>query len=124
MRAKLLKEEQYEKQQYGNSGACRTWSRRCPRRAGRRATGAVRLTIKDHKFEPAEPHAPANKPLTIIVKNLDSTASEFESKTLRVEKVVTGGGEITMQIRPLNPGRYHFYDDFHQSTTNGDLVVE
>ncbi len=84
----------------------------------------VRLTIKDHKFEPAEPHAPANQPLTIIVKNLDSTASEFESKTLRVEKVVTGGGEITMQIRPLNPGRYHFYDDFHQSTTNGDLVVE
>jgi hypothetical protein len=84
----------------------------------------VRLTIKGGKFIPAEPHAPANEPLTIVVKNLDSAASEFESKTLRVEKVVPPGGEVTMQIRPLNPGRYHFFDDFHQETTEGDLVVE
>jgi hypothetical protein len=85
---------------------------------------SVHITIKDHKFEPSQPHAPANQPFTIIVKNLDSTASEFESKTLRVEKVVAPGGEISMQIRPLNPGRYHFFDDFHQDTTNGDLIVE
>ncbi len=84
----------------------------------------VHLTIKDHKFQPSQPRAPANTPLTIVVKNLDSTASEFESKTLRVEKVVAPGGEITMQIRPLNPGRYHFFDDFHQDTTDGDLTVE
>ncbi len=84
----------------------------------------MRITIKDHKFQPAEPHAPANKAFTIVVKNLDSTASEFESRTLRVEKVVAPGGEVTMQIRPLNPGRYHFFDDFHQDTTNGELVAE
>jgi hypothetical protein len=84
----------------------------------------VHITIKDHKFSPSEPHAPANQPFAIVVKNLDSTASEFESKTLRVEKVVAPGGEITMQIRPLNPGRYHFFDDFHQDTTDGDLIVE
>ena len=84
----------------------------------------VRLTIKDHQFQPSQPHAPANQPLTLIVRNLDSTAAEFESKTLRVEKVVAPGGEITMLIRPLNPGRYHFFDDFHQDTTDGDLTVE
>ncbi len=84
----------------------------------------VHITIKDHKFSPSDPHAPANQPFAIVVKNLDSTASEFESKTLRVEKVVAPGGEITMQIRPLNPGRYHFFDDFHQDTTDGDLIVE
>ena len=84
----------------------------------------VHITIKDHKFSPSEPHAPANQPFAIVVKNLDSTASEFESKTLRVEKVVAPGGEITMQIRALNPGRYHFFDDFHQETTDGDLIVE
>lgn len=84
----------------------------------------VHITIKDHKFSPSEPRAPANQPFTIIVRNLDSTASEFESKTLRVEKVVAPGAEITMQIRPLNPGRYHFFDDFHQDTTDGDLIVE
>jgi hypothetical protein len=84
----------------------------------------VHLTIKNHQFQPSQPHAPANQPLTLIVRNLDSTAAEFESKTLRVEKVVAPGGEITMQIRPLNPGRYHFFDDFHQDTTDGDLIVE
>jgi hypothetical protein len=84
----------------------------------------VHISIKDHKFSPSEPRAPANQPFAIVVKNLDSTASEFESKTLRVEKVVAPGGEITMQIRPLNPGRYHFFDDFHQDTTDGDLIVE
>jgi heme/copper-type cytochrome/quinol oxidase subunit 2 len=84
----------------------------------------VRLTIKDHKFTPAEAHAPANKPLTIVVRNLDSTAAEFESKSLRIEKVAAPGSEITMQVRPLNPGRYHFFDDFHQDLAEGDLIVE
>ena len=84
----------------------------------------VHLTIKDHQFQPSQPRAPANQPFAIVVKNLNSTAAEFESKTLRVEKVVAPGGEITMLIRPLNPGRYHFFDDFHQDTTDGDLTVE
>ncbi len=83
----------------------------------------VSLTIKNNAFSPAEVHAPANQPLTIIVKNLDATAAEFESKTLRVEKVVPPNGRVSMQVRPLNPGRYHFMDDFHQDAT-GDLVVE
>jgi hypothetical protein len=83
----------------------------------------IRLTLKDHRFQPAEPHAPAGQPLTVIVKNLDATPAEFESKTLRVEKVVTPGGEISMQIRPLNAGRYRFADDFNEAAA-GTLIVE
>ncbi|MGB7974469.1 MAG: cupredoxin domain-containing protein [Roseiarcus sp.] len=84
----------------------------------------VSLTLKDHKFSPAEPTAPAGKPITIDLFNLDSTPSEFESKTLRVEKVVPGGGKIAVQIRPLGPGRYRFFDDYHEDTTEGFLVVK
>lgn len=84
----------------------------------------VTLTLKDHAFTPAEPHAPANQPLTIIIKNLDATAAEFESRTLRVEKVVAPNGQVSVQVRPLGPGRYHFYDDFHQDLANGNLIVE
>ena len=79
----------------------------------------VSVTLKDHKFSPAEPTAPAGKPIIIDVSNLDSTPSEFESKTLRVEKVVPGGGKISVQIRPLAPGRYRFFDDYHEDTTEG-----
>lgn len=83
----------------------------------------VQISLKDHRFQPAEPHAPAGKPITIIVKNLDSAPAEFESNMLRVEKVVTGGGTITIRVRPLDPGRYRFFDDFHQET-QGYLVVQ
>jgi hypothetical protein len=83
----------------------------------------VQISLKDHRFQPAEPHAPAGKPIMIIVKNLDPAPAEFESNMLRVEKVVTGGGTITLRIRPLEPGRYRFFDDFHQET-QGYLVVQ
>jgi len=90
-----------------------------------RAEDSVTVTIsmKDHRFQPAELQAPAHKPIVIVVKNLDSAPAEFESNMLRVEKVVTGGGTITLRIRPLEPGRYRFFDDFHPST-EGYLVVK
>jgi hypothetical protein len=43
---------------------------------------------------------------------------------LRVEKVVAGGGTITVQIRPLGAGRYRFFDDYHEDTTEGFLTVQ
>src|SRR6476620_4094886 len=84
----------------------------------------VSVTLKDHKFSPAELTAPAGKPIVIEVANQDPTPSEFESKTLRVEKVVPGGGKIAIQVRALGPGRYRFFDDYHEDTTEGFLIVK
>ena len=84
----------------------------------------LQLTLKDHKFAPAEIRAPANTPVTIMLKNLDPTPAEFESKTLRVEKIVAGGAEVSISIRALAPGRYRFFDEYHEATTVGFLVVE
>ena len=64
----------------------------------------VKVSLENHHFVPAEPTAPAGKPIVIELSNQDSTPSEFESKTLRVEKVVAGGGKITVRIRALAPG--------------------
>jgi len=85
---------------------------------------SLHIALKDHRFVPAELAAPANKPVVIEVTNQDPTPSEFESKTLRVEKVVAGGAKITVQIRALAPGRYRFFDDYHEDTTEGFLVVQ
>jgi hypothetical protein len=82
----------------------------------------VSTTIKDHQFDPAEIHAPPGKPILIAVKNLDEIASEFESDSLHVEKVIPPGGEGKIRVRPLEPGRYNFFDDFHHAT-QGYLVV-
>jgi hypothetical protein len=82
----------------------------------------VAISVKDHHFQPTEIHAAANQPLAIKVKNLDATAMEFESVSLRVEKVIAAGSEGSVRVRPLAPGRYEFFDDFHQQT-RGILVV-
>jgi hypothetical protein len=91
-----------------------------PARAQQTAT--ISVTVKNHRFQPAELHAPATVPIMLRVKNLDSTPMEFESVSLRVEKVVTGNSEGIIRLRPLAPGSYNFFDDFHQET-NGVLVV-
>jgi plastocyanin len=95
------------------------------------ATGAnaqesvsVQLAIKGHRFQPAEVRVPAGKPITLLVKNLDPTPEEFESKTLRVEKVITGNGEATIRLSPLEPGRYKFFGEFNEATAQGVLVAE
>jgi len=82
----------------------------------------VSIAIKDHQFEPAEVHAPPGQPIMVRVKNLNSIAAEFESETLHVEKVIPPGGEATMRVRPLEVGRYGFFDDFHRAT-QGQLIV-
>ena len=84
---------------------------------------SVSVSVKNHRFQPGEIHAPANVPIELRVKNLDAAPMEFESVSLRVEKVVTGNGEGVIRIRPLAPGRYEFFDDFHPET-RGALVTK
>ena len=48
------------------------------------------MTIKDHRFTPAEIKVPANKRVTITVINEDATPEEFESNPMKVEKVIAG----------------------------------
>ena len=82
----------------------------------------ISISIKNHRFQPAEITGPANVPITLHVKNQDPTPMEFESVSLRVEKVVPGNSEGVVRLRPLSPGRYNFFDDFNQQA-NGVLVV-
>ncbi|MGB6733878.1 MAG: cupredoxin domain-containing protein [Xanthobacteraceae bacterium] len=89
-----------------------------------RADDAVKLsiTIKDQKFDPAELHAPPGKTIHIEVKNLNPIVSEFESADLHFEKIVPSGSQASVYVRPLQPGKYNFYDDFHHAT-QGYLIV-
>jgi hypothetical protein len=86
-------------------------------------TANLALTVKGHAFQPAEIRAPANTAITLRVRNLDTVAMEFESVSLRVEKVIAGNSEGVIRLRPLGPGRYEFFDDFNQKT-RGLLVIQ
>ena len=86
-------------------------------------SASVAISVKDHRFQPSQISAPANRPISIRVKNLDAAPMEFESVSLRVEKVIAPGSDGVVNVRALAPGRYEFFDDFHQET-RGVLVVE
>lgn len=89
------------------------------------ADDAVQLsiTMKDRVFDPAELHAPPAKQIVIHVKNLNSIVTEFESSDLHFEKILPVGNEGVVYVRPQQPGRYKFFDDFHHET-QGVLVVQ
>jgi hypothetical protein len=82
------------------------------------------LAIRDHVFEPAELHVPANTPVTLRIRNLDGQAEEFDSQALKVEKVISGSGEGIVRLRPLAPGRYNFVGEYHEKTAHGTIVAE
>jgi hypothetical protein len=83
----------------------------------------VQVSYSNGQFQPSELRAPADKPIAVRVKNLDAKAMEFESKSLRVEKVVAAKSEGVINVRALKPGRYEFYDDFNEKA-RGALVVQ
>jgi hypothetical protein len=84
----------------------------------------VVITIKNHRFEPARPKAPAGVPLLLRITNADSTPEEFESKSLRVERVIAGGSTSVIKVRPLSSGSYTFFGEFNDATAQGTLVIE
>ena len=61
------------------------------------------LTFKDNKIEPAELQVPAGVEFKLTVKNADQSPEEFDSSDLKIEKVVAGGSEIELTIKPLDP---------------------
>lgn len=71
-----------------------------------------RLTHADGRFQPAELAVPANKAITLRVKNDGGKAIEFESRTMHVEKVIAAGTEAVVNVKPLRPGRYEYFDEF------------
>lgn len=82
------------------------------------------LTIRNHRFEPAELEIPAGQKIELRVTNADPTPEEFESTSLHREKIVPGGQTVLIYIGPLRPGRYEFFGDFNPTTARGFIVAK
>lgn len=82
----------------------------------------ITITYRNKHFSPADVSAPGNTPLTLRIKNNDADPMEFESETLHFEKIVEGKSEATINLQPLKPGKYGFFDDYH-ATSEGNLIV-
>jgi plastocyanin len=88
------------------------------------ADNAASLTLKDHKFSPAELRVKADTPTTVTLINNDDQSEEFDSTSLKIEKVVAGHSTGIMRWRPLAPGRYKFMGEFHSETAQGVVIAE
>jgi plastocyanin len=84
----------------------------------------IDVSIRDHRFTPAEIRVPAGKPVTLSIKNEDATVEEFDSLALKVEKVIVGGRTATLRLRPLGAGRYPFMGEYHSDTAQGVVIAE
>ncbi len=82
------------------------------------------LTLKNHVFAPAELKAPANQAIVITVTNEDATPEEFESTSLKIEKVVAAKSTIKLRVKGLSAGRYEFFGEYNEATAKGVLIVE
>jgi plastocyanin len=88
------------------------------------AAESYTLTIRDHKFAPAELEVPAGQKIKLLVKNEDGTPEEFESHSLKREKIIPGKSQATISIGPLDPGAYDFVGEFHEATAKGRIIAK
>ena len=84
----------------------------------------IPLTIEKNRFQPAEVRVKAGTPFVLVVTNKDATPEEFESKELRIEKVIPGGKTMKIRVRALKPGSYPFVGEYHEATAKGRIVAE
>lgn len=82
------------------------------------------LVLKDHQFQPAELTIPAGTKVKLLVRNDDPTPAEFESHSLNREKIIPANASVTVFVGPLKAGEYEFFDEFHEATTRGKLIVK
>ena len=83
----------------------------------------IQLSYKDKKFDPAEISAPANTAIVIKLKNLSDKAMEFESKPLKIEKVVAAKTDAVINVRGQKAGKYKFVDEYNEEVAFGTLTL-
>ena len=84
----------------------------------------IPVTIEKNRFQPSEIKVKAGEPFVLVVTNKDATPEEFESKELRIEKVIPAGKTMKIRVRALKPGSYPFIGEYHEATARGRIVAE
>jgi hypothetical protein len=67
---------------------------------------------------------PAGKHIALTVINTDPLSEEFDSRALKVEKVIAGKSQGVVHISPLSPGHYDFMGEYHEETAKGQVIAE
>lgn len=85
---------------------------------------AYDLELHNGELNPQELHVKAGERFKINLHNTGNTPVEFESRSLRKEKVMGPGVSSFVVIHPLKPGEYDFFDEFHLPDARGLVIAE
>ena len=88
------------------------------------AQAPIEVRLKNHRFTPNVIKVKANQPSMIMLFNDDDTADEFDSSSLKIEKVVAGHNKGAIRVRALAPGKYPFMGEYHAATAQGMVIAE
>lgn len=95
-----------------------------PRPAAASDMPSYDLTLDNGKLIPEVLEVKAGEKFVIQLHNAGNTPAEFESNSLRKEKVLAPGVKSFVVIHPLRAGSYDFFDDFHLPDARGKVVAK
>lgn len=84
----------------------------------------IKLLMKDGRLYPETLEVPAMTRFRLEVKNEGPGAAEFESLELRKELVLAPNVTRSLVFHPMKAGTYKFFDDFHPTTGQGQIVAK
>ena len=91
--------------------------------AARADDPTFQVVFENGKIEPLRIEVPAKTRIRLELINKGDTPAEFESKPLRLEKVLAPHSQSVLVIRTLDPGEYPFFDDFHPDAPPAVVVA-
>lgn len=83
-----------------------------------------RIELKDGELLPANLVVPAKTRFKLLVANIGSKPSEFESNQLRLEQVIFMGMDTVLAVTPLDPGNYDYFDEFQPGMMGKITAIE
>ncbi|HPG03385.1 MAG TPA: cupredoxin domain-containing protein [Beijerinckiaceae bacterium] len=91
--------------------------------AARAEEPTFQVVFENGKIEPLSIEVPAKTRIRLELINKGDSPAEFESKPLRLEKVLAPHSQSVLVIRTLDPGEYPFFDDFHPNAPPAVVVA-
>ena len=83
-----------------------------------------KIELKNRTMNPNVIEVAANTPFTIEVVNTDNTAEEFESNSLKIEKIIPPKLTAKFKVKPLTAVEYEIFGEFHMDTCQGKIIVK
>lgn len=87
-------------------------------------TASFEIVAREGKLAPETLEVPAGVRLKLTLRNEGKAAVEFESKELRIEKVLGPNASAVVTVQALKPGRYKLVDEFHEATSKMLVIAK